>query len=226
VTSSRSLIAATNPSSASASRVRVSNSVKNLRWKGRFLLYRTRALKKFAKSFKTQKSGMTVPMVESPDQRRRSWIRLVEWASVIGCTLAIIGFFGFPTFRSLLPINFAFPKFNMWSWNIQPPQRKPPTQQWRPPSDLSGQSWAFIVDTHEVRLDFKDDNTVAFSDPIFGMTGRWTSMGRNYVRIETPSRTIMGVLTTDGEGMTAIVYRQDGQKSVPEANNVIVRRIR
>lgn len=95
---------------------------------------------------------------------------------------------------------------------------------YRPPSNVSGQTWSFTLDGRDIRVDFHQGSYVRFSDPALGADGRWKNIGRNVIKIETPSRTIMGTFTNDGEGMTATVYRPGS--SIAEISGLIFRRIR
>ena len=159
------------------------------------------------------------------NRKQKTWIRVVEWASVIGGILAVLGFFGFPNIQSLLShINFPF---NPWPWieNLYAPPPRPPLPA---TSQLTGTSWTFVLDAHEIRLDFKDSDAVRFSDPIFGDGGHWKPVGKSggagaIVSIETPQRIIFGTQDATGNKMTAMIYRKDGQRTVLDTTVVMTR---
>jgi hypothetical protein len=158
-------------------------------------------------------------------RKPKSWIRVVEWASVIGGVLAVLGFFGFPTLQSLLP-HFSF-SFNPWSW-IERPHASPPRPPPQVTSQLAGQSWTFVLDAHEIRLDFRENGAVRFSDPTFGDSGQWTPIGKSagsgdVVKIETSQRIVFATQDATGNKMTAMIYHRDGQKAVLDTTVVMTR---
>jgi hypothetical protein len=103
------------------------------------------------------------------------------------------------------------------------PDPLPPPADYRPPSDLSGETWAFTYGGHEIRIDFAADGTATFSSPAFGWTGQWTRNGRQYVTITTPSYTIVGTLSGASGSMAINVARQGSPESV--ASGLTMRRI-
>ncbi len=88
------------------------------------------------------------------------------------------------------------------------PDAPPPPLDYRPPSDLSGETWAFIFGGHEIRVDFAADGTATFSSPAFGSSGRWERNGREYITITTPSYTIKGTLSGSSGSMVINIGRQ------------------
>jgi hypothetical protein len=164
---------------------------------------------------------------KAPSGVKARWVRAVEWASLIGGVIAVLGFLGYPTLKSLLP-DFSF-SFNPRQWferQHAPPPRTPPTQQ--PPqvtSELAGQSWTFVQDWHEVRLDFKEGDVARFSDPTFG-DGNWTVIGKSagaVVRIETSQRVVFATQDATGDKMSAMIYRREGQRNVIDRTVVMTR---
>jgi hypothetical protein len=170
---------------------------------------------------------------EDPPKRRsrRGWLLLVEVCSVVGGVLAVLAFFGIPNLQSLRPfsvcavIRCGGPPAP--SPSPQPPAPTfPQPQTWRPPNNLADESWILDLGDRKVRFDFNGDSTVRISDPDLGGGGRWTPLGRNQVRVETPSREMMGTMTGDGEGMSLVVSRSDGQSRQPQLQYVTLRRVR
>jgi hypothetical protein len=161
------------------------------------------------------------------NRKQRSWIRVVEWASLIGGVIAVLGFVGFPTLQSLIPhVSFSF---NPRSW-IEALHAPPPRQPLQATSQLTGQSWTFVLEAHEIRLDFNENEAVRFSDPMFGDGGHWTTIGKSIgagvvVRIETPQRIVFATQDATGDKMTAMIYRREGQRAVLDAT-VLMTRVR
>jgi hypothetical protein len=110
---------------------------------------------------------------------------------------------------------------------VIPPRHESPIpplpSTYRQLSDVSGQTWSFTLDGRDIRVDFYQNNSVRFSDPILGTDGRWNKISRNSIKIETSSRTITGTFTTDGESMNTMVYLPGS--SVIETSGLIFRRI-
>lgn len=98
-----------------------------------------------------------------------------------------------------------------------------PPAQYRPPTDVTGESWALTANGVDVRLDFHEGGEVQFSQPIWGGAGRWTPIGRQAVKIETLTHTIMGTLATSGDSMVANVYRAGSSNA--EISGLVIRRI-
>jgi hypothetical protein len=159
------------------------------------------------------------------NRKQKSWIRVVEWASLIGGVIGVLGFFGFPTIQSLLPhLSFSL---SPWSW-IEGPRAPRPREPLQATSQLAGQSWTFVLDAHEIRLDFKEDEAVRFSDPTFGDGGHWTPIGKSagdgdVVRIETPKRIVFATQDATGDKMTAMIYHREGQRNVLDTTVVMTR---
>jgi hypothetical protein len=165
------------------------------------------------------------PSSVEQNRKQKTWIRVVEWASVIGGILAVLSFFGFSTLDSLIS-RFSF-SFSPWSW-IAGLRAPPPGQPQPATSQLTGQSWTFVLDAHEIRLDFKENETVRFSDPAFGDGGHWKPIGKSagagaVISIETPQRVIFGTQDATGNKMTAMIYRRDGQRTVLDTTVVMTR---
>jgi hypothetical protein len=81
----------------------------------------------------------------------------------------------------------------------------PPPPQYRPPSDLSGQTWEFTYNGRDVRVVFGNGGTVTFTPAVFGAPAQWERRGPNVVFIVTPSYTLAGTLSNDARYMGANV---------------------
>jgi hypothetical protein len=90
----------------------------------------------------------------------------------------------------------------------QPLTNGPGQPAYRPPSDLSGETWAGTLDGHEVTLTFGGTSyagDVSVSDPVFGQGGRWHARGRLYVAIELAGP------PADDHGDDGSGWRDDGR---------------
>lgn len=165
-------------------------------------------------------------------RKRKTWLRVVEWGSLIGTIIAVLGFIGYPNWQSLrshLP-DFRF-SFNLRSWvgADHSPAREVTPREATPPivSQLTGQTWAFVKDAHEIRLDFDANEVVRFSDSAFADDGHWALVGKdrggNVVRIDTPQRIIFATQDETGNKMTAMIYRRNGERSTLDATVIMTR---
>jgi hypothetical protein len=175
-------------------------------------------------------------MSSGPDlPAKRRW-SFVDWATVISLVLAVMGFLGYGTWQAFIPsppsprpvppTTAPGPRATMPSPS-QPVTNGPGQPAYRPPSDLSGEAWAGILDGREVTLTFGGTSyagDVSVSDPVFGQGGRWHARGRLYVAIELADaqRTIMGTIGPDGETM-ALTVNVLGSKDLQYAT---LRRVR
>jgi hypothetical protein len=103
------------------------------------------------------------------------------------------------------------------------PGAPPPPPDYRPPSDVSGETWAFTYAGHEIRVAFAADKTVTFSSDAFGSYGRWQPNGRQYVTITTQSFTIQGTLASTPGFMVINIGRKGSFESV--ASGLEMRRV-
>lgn len=159
-----------------------------------------------------------------PAENRWTRWTLLEWMTIASFVLAVLGFFGFSNWRTIV---------NVWNDYWQSPariinQQKPVSKpsQWQPPSDLADQNWSMRFKERDIVLYFTGGpaaGDVRMSDSLLGTQGHWRAEGRNVVMINTTSYVIAGTLTTDGEAMNAVVYGADGR--TPQGPPLTLRRV-
>jgi hypothetical protein len=172
----------------------------------------------------------TAPSAPGQSRKGKSWVRTVEWASLIGGVIAVLGFLGYPSLSSLCSQCGAFdPAAWFKSFVVAPAKPEPRPPPLLPPArSLSGLSWTFVFAAQEIRLDFLDNGEARFSDPVFGGGGgHWTAIGKTgdgeVVKIDTPNRIVFATQEAGGDKMTAMIYRREGARAVLDQTVLMTR---
>jgi hypothetical protein len=168
-----------------------------------------------------------MPKISFPRHPRSRW-SIPEWLTVLSCIIAVLGFLGVTNYQAVYTwfhsvfIGFHQDQPKSPPWGVQPPLDTA-GHPYRQASDVSETVWAMNIDGYTIRVEFKPGGGVVLSDPIYGATGRWRSVDRNSIVIETELRTISATLTTDRQGMSAELFWPGTSKL--DRFNIVLRRI-